>query len=98
MKKQLAYASNCSDSLYSYIYRTLQKRAGDENESLFQQAISRCRTAKQKKKLAGYYAGPWQLLFNAWCNNRVPNTAVLALLLQQCLSHFQCEEVIAAWQ
>lgn len=24
MKKQLAYASNCSDSLYSYIYRTLQ--------------------------------------------------------------------------
>ncbi len=51
-----------------------------------------------KKKLAGYYAGPWQLLFNAWCNNGVPNTAVLALLLQQCLSHFQCEEVIAAWQ
>lgn len=40
MKKQLAYASNCSDSLYSYIYRTLQKRAGDENESLYQQAIS----------------------------------------------------------
>ena len=52
----------------------------------------------KKKKLAGYYAGPWQLLFNAWCNNRVPNTAVLALLLQQCLSHFQCEEVIAARQ
>ncbi|WP_250145385.1 hypothetical protein ACM425_24750 (plasmid) [Escherichia coli] len=50
MKKQLAYASNCSDSLYSYIYRTLQKRAGDENESLYQQAISRCRTAKQKKE------------------------------------------------
>lgn len=49
MKKQLAYASNCSDSLYSYIYRTLQKRAGDENESLYQQAISRCRTAKQKR-------------------------------------------------
>ncbi len=49
MKKQLAYASNCSDSLYSYIYRTLQKRAGDENESLYQQAISRCRTAKQKE-------------------------------------------------
>ncbi|UKS49876.1 hypothetical protein [Klebsiella michiganensis] len=47
MKKQLAYASNCSDSLYSYIYRTLQKRAGDENESLYQQAISRCRTAKE---------------------------------------------------
>lgn len=53
MKKQLAYASNCSDSLYSYIYRTLQKRAGDENESLYQQAISSCRTAKQKKKLPG---------------------------------------------
>nr|WP_015059506.1 hypothetical protein [Salmonella enterica]AFG20634.1 hypothetical protein pSH111_227_193 [Salmonella enterica subsp. enterica serovar Heidelberg] len=76
MKKQLAYASNCSDSLYSYIYRTLQKRAGDENESLYQQAISRCRTAKQKKKLAGYYAGPWQLLFNAWCN--------IASLTQRC--------------
>ncbi|CAM7386206.1 hypothetical protein GL381_06125 [Salmonella enterica] len=98
MKTNLAYASNCSDSVYSYIYQALQQRSGAENESLYQQAISSCRTAKQKKKLAGYYAGPWQLLFNAWCNNRVPNIAVLALLLQQCLSHFQCEEVIAAWQ
>ncbi|WP_240329402.1 hypothetical protein, partial [Enterobacter hormaechei] len=98
MKTNLAYASNCSDSVYSYIYQALQQRSGAENESLYQQAISSCCTDKQKKKLAGYYAGPWQLLFNAWCNNRVPNTAVLALLLQQCLSHFQCEEVIAAWQ
>ncbi|EOD9019721.1 hypothetical protein ACJ5XR_004205 [Enterobacter hormaechei] len=98
MKTNLAYASNCSDSVYTYIYQALQQRSGAENESLYQQAISSCCTDKQKKKLAGYYAGPWQLLFNAWCNNRVPNTAVLALLLQQCLSHFQCEEVIAAWQ
>jgi hypothetical protein len=97
MKKQLAYASNCSDCLYSYIYRTLQKRAGDENESLYQQAISSCRTAKQKRNWPGIMPVHGSC-YSTWCNNRVPNTAVLALLLQQCLSHFQCEEVIAAWQ
>lgn len=61
MKTSLAYASNCSDALYSFIYKALQQRSGAENESLYQQAISACRTPKQKKKMAGYYAGPWQM-------------------------------------
>ncbi|MDS6630233.1 hypothetical protein QYS46_01280 [Klebsiella michiganensis] len=51
MKTNLAYASNCSDSVYSYIYQALQQRSGAENESLYQQAISSCCTDKQKKKL-----------------------------------------------
>lgn len=49
MKTSLAYASNCSDSLYSFIYKALQQRSGAENESLYQQAISACRTPKQKE-------------------------------------------------
>ncbi|STN24989.1 Uncharacterised protein [Escherichia coli] len=28
MKTNLAYASNCSDSLYSFIYSALQQRSG----------------------------------------------------------------------
>ncbi|CAM7109544.1 TPA: hypothetical protein JLP25_004642 [Escherichia coli] len=97
MKTGLAYASNCSDSLYSFIYQTLQQRSVKENESLYQQAISACRSPKQKKKMAGYYAGSWQKLFNAWCHNRVPNIAVLPVLAQQCLSSLQCEELFADW-
>jgi len=97
MKTNLAYASNCSDSLYSFIYQALQQRSGAENESLYQQAISACRTPNQKKKMAGYYAGPWQMLFNAWYHNRVPNIAVLPVLPQQCLSSSQCEVLIADW-
>lgn len=97
MKTNLAYASNCSDSLYSFIYQALQQRSGAENESLYQRAISTCRTPNQKKKMAGYYAGPWQMLFNAWCHNRVPNIAVLPVLPQQCLSSSQCEVLIADW-
>ncbi|MDY2496785.1 hypothetical protein NDX98_24040 [Enterobacter roggenkampii] len=50
MKTNLAYASNCSDSVYSYIYQALQQRSGAENESLYQQAISSCCTDKQKKE------------------------------------------------
>lgn len=50
MKTSLAYASNCSDALYSFIYKALQQRSGAENESLYQQAISACRTPKQKRK------------------------------------------------
>ncbi len=46
MKTNLAYASNCSDSLYSFIYPELQQRSGTENESLYQQAISACHTPK----------------------------------------------------
>ncbi|WP_236917681.1 hypothetical protein [Enterobacter hormaechei] len=46
MKTNLAYASNCSDSVYSYIYQALQQRSGAENESLYQQAISSCCTDK----------------------------------------------------
>lgn len=49
MKTNLAYASNCSDSVYSYIYQALQQRSGAENESLYQQAISSCCTDKQKE-------------------------------------------------
>jgi hypothetical protein len=59
---------------------------------LFQRAVLR-----SKKKMAGYYAGPWQMLFNAWCYNRLPNIAVLPVLAQQCLSLLQCEELIADW-
>lgn len=44
MKTNLAYASNCSDSVCSYIYQALQQRSGAENESLYQQAICK-RTA-----------------------------------------------------
>lgn len=97
MKTNLAYASNCSDSLYSFIYLALQQRSGTENESLYQQAISACHTPKQKMKMGGYYASPWQMLFNAWCHNRVPNIAVLPVLAQQCFSSLQCEELIANW-
>lgn len=46
MKTNLAYASNCSDFLYSFIYPALQQRSGTENESLYQQAISACHTPK----------------------------------------------------
>ena len=46
MKTSLAYASNCSDALYSFIYKALQQRSGAENESLYQQAISACHTPK----------------------------------------------------
>ncbi|HED2456522.1 TPA: hypothetical protein R4Y41_004733 [Citrobacter freundii] len=101
MKTSLAYASNCSDSLYSFIYKALQQRSGAENESLYQQAISACRTPKQKKKMAGYYAGPWQMLFNAWCYNRLPNIAVLPVLAQQCLSFKEntkiCESTLSSF-
>ncbi|EPE9477968.1 hypothetical protein ACSOR2_004576 [Escherichia coli] len=48
-------------------------------------------------KMGGYYAGPWQMLFNAWCHNRVPNIAVLPVLAQQCFSSLQCEELSANW-
>ena len=53
MKTNLAYASNCSDSVYSYIYQALQQRSGAENESLYQQAISSCCTDKQKRNWPG---------------------------------------------
>lgn len=53
MKKQLAYASNCSDSLYSYIYRTLQKRAGDENEAFISRPFPAAVQLNKKRNWPG---------------------------------------------
>ncbi|EBG2148394.1 hypothetical protein FIP36_16755 [Salmonella enterica] len=97
MKTKLAYSKSCSDSIYAHIYSALRSRAGEENERLYQESISKCRTPKQIKQKAGYYAGAWQKLFNAWCDNRIPNIAVLQLLPQQHLSFEQCDDLIASW-
>ncbi len=95
MKKQLRTLQTVL-TVFIRIFIALCKTGWYENESLFSRPFPAA-VQLNKKKLAGYYAGPWQLLFNAWCNNRVPNTAVLALLLSGAYL-FQCEEVIAARQ
>ncbi|MGB3251590.1 hypothetical protein [Buttiauxella gaviniae] len=98
MKSKLAYSSTCSESLYDYLYRKLQHRSAEENQSLYNEAISKCRTQKQIKKKAGCYSGAWQKLFNAWCENRIPNIVAITLLGQQFLTASQCDDVIAFWK
>ena len=76
----LAYARDASESLFDYIYVNLQSKSSTENQALYLQAIAKCKTQKQRKQKAGYYAGKWQRLFDKWVNNQIENTFVLESL------------------
>ena len=76
----LATVRDCSESLFDHIYVNLQAKAAKENEALYQTAIAKCKTAKQRAKKAGYYCGNWQKLFDAWCHGKIANTYALDFL------------------
>ena len=70
-----------NDGTYSAIYTALMERAATENEGLYQAAIAKCKTKRQRASKAGYYAGRWQQLFDAWLNKKIGN-----LRVRECLS------------
>jgi len=98
MKTTLTYAGNASDAEYRVIYRALQRLSAAENESLYQLAITSCQTQKQIQAKAGRYAGVWQAVFNAWCENRLPNVAVRPLLFRPVLSTMAFDQLMTRWK
>jgi len=78
-----------NDGTYGAIYTALMERAKAENEGLYRAAIAKCKNKRQRESKAGYYAGRWQQLFDAWLNKKIGN-----LRVRECLNPgFVPEEV-----
>lgn len=73
----LSNAENCSEDMFDHIYSELYRLSKEENHAMYMNALSRAKTASQKKKCAGVYRGKWQIVFNAWCRGKIANTYVL---------------------
>lgn len=94
---KLSFAGNCSEKIFNHFYDVLLARSATENEALYQTALSKCSTAKERNKAAGCYSGPWQMLFNAWCQSKVPNLILIQLLKHKSISFEECDHVIDAF-
>ena len=73
----LSNAKNCSEDMFDQIYSELYRLSKEENHAMYMMALSAAKTPSQKKKCAGVYRGRWQVVFNAWCKGKIPNTFVL---------------------
>ena len=73
----LSNAKNCSEDMFDHIYSELYRLSKEENHAMYMSALSKAKTASQKKKCDGVYRGKWQIVFNAWCRGKVANTYVL---------------------
>lgn len=98
MSTSLTFANDSTDAEYGVIYRALQKLSGAENDSLYQAAIASCTTQKQIRAKAGRYAGVWQEIFNAWCENKLPNVAVIPLLFRPVLTRPAFNQLVERWR
>lgn len=78
----LLTAKTCSESLFEKIYEDLYQRSKDENDAMYQQALNKAKTPRQRLKCAGAYVGRWQTVFNAWCRGKIANTFVLEAIQQ----------------
>lgn len=50
-------ARNCTETRFNQLWDALHEKSSAENESLFQQELHRCRSKRQRSKLAGRFAG-----------------------------------------
>lgn len=76
----LQNAKNCSESLFNSIYDQLEAEVSKEATALYNQALSKAKTNKQKAACAGSYQGKWFTLFDKWCHGKVANVFVLEAL------------------
>ncbi|EPO2769575.1 hypothetical protein ACT7V1_001196 [Salmonella enterica subsp. enterica] len=88
-------ARNCSETRFNQLWDVLHEKSRAENESLFQQALKRCRSKRQRDKLAGRFAGAWQILFDAFCEGRVFCSLLDSVIQQESISEWQAEELIS---
>ena len=73
----LSNAKTCSEDMFDHIYSELYRLSKEENHGMYMKALSAAKTKRQKEKCAGVYRGRWQVVFNAWCKGKIPNTFVL---------------------
>ena len=88
-------ARNCTETRFNHLWDALHEKSSAENESLFQQELHRCRSKRQRSKLAGRFAGAWQTLFDAFCEGRVFCSLLDSVIHQESISEWQVEELIS---
>ena len=79
-------ARNCTETRFNQLWDALHEKSSAENESLFQQELHRCRSKRQRSKLAGRFAGAWQTLFDAFCEGRVFCSLLDSVIHQESIS------------
>lgn len=91
----MATARDCSETRFNQLWDVLYEKSRAENNSLYQQALNRCRSKRQRHNLAGRFAGAWQTLFDAFCEGRVFCALLDTVLKQESISEWQVEELIS---
>ena len=72
----MAYFSSLPAEKQNKIYEALQAHVSQEAEALYNAALNKAVTIKQKNACAGQHIGQWYPLLEKWMSDRVTNIAV----------------------
>lgn len=73
----MAYYANLPEQKQLDIYQLIQAQISSEAEALYQSALSKARTERQRKACAGQYKGRWFALLD---KGEIPNLDVCECL------------------
>ncbi len=72
----MAFFSRLSEEKQNELYGKLQANISSESQSMYNAALSKAKTKKQKAECAGQYKGSWFYLLEDWMNDKVTNLHV----------------------
>lgn len=78
----MAYYSALCEDKQSQLYSALQQQVSKEAQSMYETALSRAKTKRQKQACAGQYIGAWYRLLDGWMKDNITN-----LHVRDCLSY-----------
>lgn len=72
----MAYYQQLDSVSQHTLYLAIEGKVREEANCMYNEALRKAKTAKQKKACAGQYIGRWYPLLNAWMQGEVSNLAV----------------------